>query len=566
MLLIPEPRKLKKLKGTGAVDATPEVHIGSDQLPPQGYRLTIKSSGIKIEAADAAGAHYAEQTLRQIIEQADGPGLPSLRIEDWPDFLNRGYMLDISRDRVPTMQHLYHLVDCLATLRYNQLQLYTEHTFAYAGHETVWGMASAMTPEEIEALDAYCAERHIELVPNQNSFGHMERWLMHPEYQELAECPEGFTHPITGPRDHGTVLRPNEQSLQFLNELYDELLPHFTSKQFNIGGDEPWELGQGWSAPQIEAEGKHAVYARFLRRICELAASHDCEPMCWADILLEDPATINELPDNVIPLIWGYEANHPFDQQCEVVASTDRPFYVVPGDSTWNSFTGRVRNMLENVRSATRHGLSNQAAGVLMTQWGDNGHPQTWPTTLPGLVACAVFSWYGDAESNLDLTPQINELFFKDEDQQAANVLLELGDVDRMLPVSIGNQSFLCASTRLPLPELQKLLADCPEDALQGVINQTWEWDAALNAATLHAKDGAWLRDELDLAIGLTRFAAQRCLAIKAHRDAIESFQLNDSLRADLSQLIGQYEQLWIRRSRIGGLHESTARLRQMLS
>lgn len=565
MLLIPEPRKIKPLKGSCPVDAAPQVTIGDKALPPQGYRLSIKPDSIRIEAADEAGAHYAQQTLRQIVRQSPGPGLPCQRIEDWPDFPNRGYMLDISRDRVPTMAHLFHLVDSLATLRYNQLQLYTEHTFAYAGHETVWGMASPMTPEEIEALDAYCAERHIELVPNQNSFGHMERWLKHPEYQALAECPNGFTHPLTGPRTHGTTLRPDEPSLQFLNELFEDLLPHFTSRQFNIGGDEPWELGQGWSGPQIEAEGKHTVYARFLARICELAQSHDFAPMCWADILMEDPATINELPNNVIPLIWGYEANHPFDQQCEIVASTDRPFYVVPGDSSWNSFTGRVRNMLENVRSAARHGLRNQATGLLLTQWGDNGHPQTWPTTLPGMVAGGLFSWYGDAMTNLDLTPQLNQMFFQDEDAQAAQVLLELGDVDRMLPVALGNQSFLCSSTRLPLPKLQALLADCPDDALQGVVNQTWEWDAALQAASLHANDGALLREEMELAIGLTRFAAQRCQAVKNFHGPIDQYHLSDSLRGDLALLIGRYEQLWIRRSRIGGLFESSARLRRMM-
>lgn len=565
MLLIPEPRKIKNLKGACAADVTPAITIGEAKLPPQGYRLTIKPDQITIEAADAAGAFYAEQTLQQIARQSVGPGLPCQKIEDWPDFPNRGYMLDISRDRVPTMAHLYRLVDALAALRYNQLQLYTEHTFAYAGHETVWGLASPMTPEQIESLDAFCAERHIELVPNQNSFGHMERWLKHPAYQELAECPDGFTHPVTGRRPHGTVLRPNEQSLQFINELYDELLPHFTSKQFNVGGDEPWELGQGWSAPLIEAEGKSTVYARFLQRICELAENHDCAPMCWADILLEDPERINDLPTSITPIIWGYEANHPFDRECETVASTDHPFYVAPGDSTWCSFTGRVHNMLENVRSAARHALRHRAVGLLMTHWGDNGHHQTWPTALPGLVAGGLFAWHGDAASNLDLAPHVNRLFLKGEDDRAARILLEMGDVDRMLPLKIGNQSFLHASTRLPLADIQERLKECPAEALHNVVNQCWEWEAALNTATLSADDGDWLRDELDLAIDLTRFAAQRCLAIQTFNGPIENFQLSDSLRSELTLLIGRYEALWIRRSRIGGLYESTFRLRKLL-
>ncbi|WP_269540297.1 beta-N-acetylhexosaminidase [Cerasicoccus fimbriatus] len=565
MLLIPEPRKIKINEGSCPGDVASSLSIGARSIPPQGYRLTIEPGKISIEAADAAGAFYAEQTLQQITEQSPEAGLPCLKISDWPDFTNRGYMLDISRDRVPTMPQLYRLIDTLATLRYNQLQLYTEHTFAYAGHETVWGMASPITAEEIEALDAYCADRHIELVPNQNSFGHFERWLKHEEYQELAECPDGFTHPITGPRSHGTTLRPNEESLSFLNELYDELLPHFTSTKFNVGGDEPWELGQGWSAPQTEVEGKHAIYARFLKRVCELAENHNAAPMCWADILLEDPAFIDELPAGVLPIIWGYEADHPFDTQCETVASTDRPYYVAPGDSSWNSFTGRVRNMLENVRSAARHGLTHEASGLLMTHWGDNGHPQTWPIAFPGLVAGGVFSWYGDAESNLDLTVQINRLFFKGEDRTAATVLLELGDVDRLLPVKMRNQSFLCTSLRLPVEELIVKLADCPESVLEAVVSQTWEWEASLNSTNLHAEDADWLRDELDLAIDMTRFAAQRCLAVKSHTDSPRQFSLSSGLRSELALIIGQYEKLWIRRSRVGGLYESSNILRRLM-
>lgn len=82
------------------------------------------------------------------------------------DGLVQGYQLDISRCKVPTMSTLFRMVDFLASLGYNQFQLYTEHTFAYSKHETVWREASPMTPDEIRALDSYCAERGIELVPN----------------------------------------------------------------------------------------------------------------------------------------------------------------------------------------------------------------------------------------------------------------------------------------------------------------------------------------------------------------------------------------------------------------
>lgn len=88
-------------------------------------------------------------------------------------------MLDISRDKVPTLETTFALVDRLASWKINQFQLYTEHTFAYRHHEEVWAKASPFTGDDILALDAYCHERYIELVPNQNSFGHLHRWFEH---------------------------------------------------------------------------------------------------------------------------------------------------------------------------------------------------------------------------------------------------------------------------------------------------------------------------------------------------------------------------------------------------
>ena len=41
-------------------------------------------------------------------------------------------MLDISRTKVPTMDTLLTLIDQFSTLKYNQIQLYTEHTFAFS--------------------------------------------------------------------------------------------------------------------------------------------------------------------------------------------------------------------------------------------------------------------------------------------------------------------------------------------------------------------------------------------------------------------------------------------------
>ncbi|MDZ7684980.1 MAG: family 20 glycosylhydrolase [Gammaproteobacteria bacterium] len=232
---------------------------------PEGYRLQCNAEGISLQGR-SAGLFYGLETVSRILQQCD-QWIPHVYIEDRPDFAHRGVMLDISRCKVPTLATLYSLIDRLAALKYNQIQLYTEHTFAFSGHERVWADASPLTAADITRIHEYCRQHFIELVPNLNSFGHFERWLRHPEYHRYAECPDGFTHPLSGePIEIGSTLKPNRNSLNLLKSLYDELLPLFDATAFNVGGDEPWDLGQGWSRRRCEEVGATRVYIEFLRR------------------------------------------------------------------------------------------------------------------------------------------------------------------------------------------------------------------------------------------------------------------------------------------------------------
>src|SRR4051812_28619944 len=99
-----------------------KVVVESDRaIRRQGYRISLRDGGVRIASADAAGEFYARQTLAQLRRQF-GEGVPQGEIGDWPDFPVRGVMLDISRDKVPTMETLFPLIDLLAELKINQLQ------------------------------------------------------------------------------------------------------------------------------------------------------------------------------------------------------------------------------------------------------------------------------------------------------------------------------------------------------------------------------------------------------------------------------------------------------------
>lgn len=454
-----------------------------------------------------------------------------------PLFERRALMLDISRNRVPTMDSLRRLIDALHALGYNELQLYTEHTFAYAGHETVWRDASPMTESEIRELDDYCDARGIELVPNQNSFGHMERWLRHEKYKPLAECPDGFEHPLAGWRESGSTLYPDQRSADFMDGLYAELLPNFRSKQLHIGGDEPWELGKGRSAGRVDREGKHRVYLDFMRRLFTLAEKHGHTPQFWADIIMERPDLVPELPQGVQPVIWGYEADSPFPEQCRIVSEAgfrDR-FYVAPGAGNWNSFSGRLDVAEANIRLAAEQGHAHGARGLMLTAWGDNGHHQPWLTLYPALILAAAAA-HGQRLNRSELASAIDAVFFASERSGHGAALRALGQIDGMLPQPAPPNSFLHSAFFSGEDELEPNLRSLTTQAA------LLECQAALDAVPTEGLD-----PEIALAVRLNRAGLERALGQKP----------SEARQA----LIEDFASQWRRHSREGGLAESVARM-----
>lgn len=533
------------------------LRVAPERAPvPQGYRLHVTRDGITIEGHDPAGLFYGACTLAQLIEQA-GVEVPCLEIADWPDFPARGVMLDISRDRVYRMDYLYELVDRLAGWKINQLQLYTEHTFAYPSHRKVWEKASPMTGEEILALDAFCRERFIELVPNQNSFGHMERWLPHAPYAKLAETHGTFSTPwgmdLKGPF---SLAPENPGSIKLISGMYDELLPNFSSRMFNVGCDETVDLGQGASKAACEARGKGQVYFDFLMKVYADVKRRGFTMQFWGDIINnESPELAALLPRDVIALNWGYDANHPFDVECKRFADSGVPFYVCPGTSTWCSLAGRTDNTLANLRNAAENGMKYGAIGYLNTDWGDRGHWQVPPVSYLGFVAGAAFSWAMQSNQALDIKAAVSRFAFEDSSGAMGRVAYDLGNMYQAPGVDIGNGSALFWALQVPLGEVKRYAAG--DAKLRETLDAIDAAVAPLSTAKMARPDAELIRREYQHTARMLRHGARRALlAIEG-----DSGGLRKELAADMAEIIEEYRKLWLARSRPGGLADSVGRL-----
>jgi hypothetical protein len=530
---------------------------------PQGYELTIDGSGVVISAETPAAIFYGAQTVRQLIAQ-HGHALPTLRVRDWPDFPNRGFMLDVSRDKVPTMATLYALVEMLASWKINQLQLYTEHTFAYQQHPTVWADASPLTGADILALDAFCRDRFIELVPNQNTFGHMRRWLTKPDYRHLAEAPDGCDT-VWGWFDEPFTLNPSDpESLELVRSLFDELLPHFSSGQVNVGLDETVDLGGGHSKELVAEKGAGRVYLDFLLKIYQDVKRRGKTMQFWGDILMNHPKLVAELPRDVIALEWGYESFHDFAGHGAIFAASGIPFYVCPGTSSWRTVAGRSDNALDNLRNAAENGLKNGAVGYLITDWGDEGHWQPLPVSYLPLAYGAGLAWGLDANVGMDVAATVSRFAFRDSAEIIGQLAHDLGNVYQTTGMQQFNSTILFNALQAT-PEIISNHLKLEDETVRERLGKTQtEIEAILGRledVEIDLPDADLIRHEFAWAGHILRHACLRILWVEGGMDSAEAQRLAHAAR----QLIDDYDKIWHARNHHGGYRESVARLEKML-
>ena len=548
-----------------------KISIESKRLKPQAYMIKIEENSISIVGHDFAALYYAKKTLLQILEYSiyENKTLPCLLLKDSPDFERRGFMLDVSRDKVPTMETLYNLIDLLADLKTNELQLYIEHSFAYKNHAIVWENASPLTPDEIKQLDEYCKSKYIDLVPNQNSFGHMENWLKHDEYLDLAECPNSC-NTIWGPSKRHSLDPTNPKSLELMQELYAELLPNFTSKYFNVGCDETVELGHGKSKSVCDSEGKGKVYLDYLIKLNTEANKYDKQTQFWGDIILNHPELISDLPKNMIALVWGYGENFPYNKRLPKFKNAGLDFYVCPGTSTWNSLIGRNENAFGNLKNAAENGKKYGAKGFLNTSWGDNGHWQPLSVTYPSILVGAAYAWNANNANTNNIEFQLNHYVFKDETGNTAKAIIKLGNAYLKTNIPNGNAN----AFHLMLYRYKWTLDgfyQTKELNIEGLQNAEIEINEALEILTEakpQSADSVIIIAEINQAANLAIHSIHLGIArIYAKDNATENIplEIKADLRIELTALIAKHRELWIIRNRIGGLDDSAGKLENLL-
>ncbi len=400
----------------------------NENLKIEEYTLVICENGIEICGGDAAACFYGIATLKQIIE-VYGKNLPCLEIRDYPDMKYRGFYHDATRGRVPSVEGVKTMVDRLAALKINSLQLYVEHPFDFIEFKNDGKTEEQyLTVEDILEIDQYCYDNFIDFVPSLSSFGHLYHLLMKEEYKDLCELEnfESKDHFWKERMEHHTIDPTNPKSFELVCSLIDQYLPLFRSKYFNICCDETFDLGKGRNKGKEIGE----LYCDFVDKIIKHVTSMGKTVMMWGDIALEHPDALNRIPKDTIFLNWGYDAN-PNEENVIRIKEQGFNQIVCPGTTTWTRLIELPAVAIPNITKFAHQCNNHGGMGILNTNWGDYGHPCSPESALYGTTLGACVGWTVNTEVNEEFEKAVSYFVYGSESNiiplisRVANIHLE---------------------------------------------------------------------------------------------------------------------------------------------
>lgn len=571
----------------GAVNITAEY----TDCHPEGFHLSVDPLGIHIACNSGAGLFYAIQALSQLAEQG-GTVLPYGEITDEPLLTVRGIMLDIGRDKIPSMNTLFSLIDRFASMRINHLQLYMEgFCFDYEDFRYLFSNETPLTPTEFRELSLYAKARFIDLVPNQNVLGHMEKWLDKPQFRHLAECEEGYLFENLFWRPPMTLDVQDEGSLKLACTLLDRLLDSSLSGYVNVNMDEPFELGLGKNKDAAEHGGRLSLYLQYMEKLNNYCKSKGKKMLMWGDEVLHHPECVSQFPKDVTLLDWIYEGDARFETHARLMQATGLNYCLCPGTSSWGSHTGRCNNMAKNISDAASCAIRYGGKGIITTDWGDLGHWQYISSSYPGFAYTAFCSWSGPEQDLSVIQWYCDRFIYRSSDESAYQAVWELGNYyplekaplyNTTLAFAVMSSKYVFHSIQEFDEKMERLLTlsaniartnqippQKPEinidyAAMEEYLEQV---ETRINAASFGCQDGSLIKEEMKNGLRMIRHGIHLYHTMRELREDKPAFRKEMKLLfEDLEDILKTHYQLWISRNRSGGFQRSTQHMNHLLS
>lgn len=398
--LIPAPAAVTLFDGFTPADGPVREILTRDRtdLGDDGYQLTCDRRGFCIAANSRVGVHYAHQTLLQL--RSLGP-IPCCEILDAPAMRMRAVMFDLARCK-EKHEYYYAMIDQLSQWKINTVFLHlTDHSGCAIQFQCYPGLATpyAFSTGEVLDLVRYASERHIELIPEIEAWGHASYITRHPEFADLAEDRD----------DPRALCTMNPGTWEVLGNILRETAELFPSDYIHVGCDEAPFGRCGVCLDWAERHGTDALAGEHVRRVCELASSMGKTPMVWGDVLLAHPGATAVVPKNTVICDWHYETEVSPES---VKLFAEQGFRVLGCPSIlWGSRMILPRtDTLRNLESFADVVLDHGCLGMKTTVW----IPQRClsDTLTFGLAYASELAWSGRVRSREQFAAAFARAYF----------------------------------------------------------------------------------------------------------------------------------------------------------
>ena len=292
-------------------------------------------------------------------------------------FKRFGTQIDCSRNAVMNVASIKKWIDLVAAMGHNTLMMYTEDTYEVDGHPYFGYGRGRLTKDEMKEINAYGAERGIELIPSINTLAHLGTIFRWKQYADIHDCED-------------ILLCDDERTYALIDDIFRTLSECYTSKVVNVGMDEAGMLGRGkYYDAHGDARRIDIIY-RHLQKVSEIAKKYGKELLIYSDMfyslathaeysdetakVVEDVAT--QIPDNVSLVYWNYYKRTVEDYSAIMnVHRQIKPEGLWYYGGTWNWFSFNPENSygIAHLSNAIRACQNTGVENMIISMWGDDG-------------------------------------------------------------------------------------------------------------------------------------------------------------------------------------------------
>jgi hypothetical protein len=408
--------------------ALPVPNEKSNNQSREAYRISITTNKVKISAKSDAGLFYALQTLRQLIfVEKMNSYIPEVDIEDFPAFVYRGVMMDFSHGGLLTEQEIKNQIDFLSRWKMNQYYFYNEVSIEMKGHSLI-NYNACYSQAQIKSIVAFARERHMDVIPFVNFYGHLHELLRLEKYVGL------------GIGKYGHDLDPGNPRVQtILKDWIKQYAAIFPSPFIHVGFDETWETERLTRVdPSIKPK---ELYLNQLNFVTNTLLEYGKKVMVWTDISKNYPDIISEFPKDLIPVIWDY-SDQPasFAKWLKPITKEKLPFFVQSAVDNWGNVYPASNYTFDNIDLCLKTCRDEKAIGYITSIWTDAVQPlirNTWLFMAYGSIG----AWQKEPMERNDFINSYSQIMYPGISSQMIIGFNKMAEAESYLAKCLGRHT-----------------------------------------------------------------------------------------------------------------------------